>query len=59
MRKTGFSNPWDARDAKKNQKLRKEQYLHHKRHLNKKIVDFKDDLLYNLIHDIKSENVNE
>lgn len=59
MRKTGFSNPWDARDPRKNEKLRKEQYIHHKRHLNKKIVDFKDDLMYNLIHDIKSENVNE
>lgn len=59
MRKTGFSNPWDARDPKKNQKLRKEQYIHHKRHLHRKLVDYKDDLLYNLLHEIKSEKVNE
>ena len=59
VRKTGFSNPWDARDDKKNEKLRDEQYELQKSKVKEDTVDFKDNLVYNLIHDIKSERVNE
>ena len=59
MRKTGFSNPWNARDADLNKKLRDEQYEIQKRKLSEESVDFKDNLLYNLYHEIKTEKVNE
>ena len=59
MRKTGFSNPWNARDSKKNENLRMEQYNIQKSKVRQETVDFKDNLVYNAKHDIKSENVNE
>ena len=59
LRKTGFSNPWDARDDKKNKMLREEQYQTQKSKLNDESVDFKDNLLYNLKYNITSERVNE
>ena len=59
VRKTGFSNPWDARDNSKNEILRDEQYTLQKQKVKEEPVDFKDNLVYNLIHDIKSEKVNE
>ena len=59
MRKTGFSNPWNARDSKKNSDLRMDQYDIQKSKVRQETVDFKDNLVYNLQHDIKSENVNE
>ena len=59
IRKTGFSNPWDARDPKRNMELREDQYQSQKQKLSQVAVDFKDNLVYNLIHDIKSEKVNE
>lgn len=58
-KKTGFSNPWNARDHGKNVKLRNEQYEWQKMFVKKELVDYKDVFVYNLIHDIKSENVNE
>jgi len=59
MRKTGFSNPWDARDSEKNKNLRYASYEVQKNKLKSNAVDFKDNLLYNLYHDIKTENINE
>jgi len=59
IRKTGFSNPWDARDDKKNEILREEQYMLQKMKVKEDPVDFKDNLVYNLIHDIKTEKVND
>ena len=59
LRKTGFSNPWDARDPNKNILLRHEQYKLQKTKLNEESVDFKDNLLYNLKYNITSERVNE
>lgn len=59
LRKTGFSNPWDARDPNKNTLLRHEQYKIQKTKLNEESVDFKDNLLYNLKYNITSERVNE
>ena len=57
MRKTGFSNPWDARDTKKNQQLRQEQYQHQKHKVKQELVDIKDNFLYNLKSEIISEKV--
>ena len=59
MKKTGFSNPWDARNHKKNIKLRIEQYEWQKEFIRRDLVDYKDSFVYNLMYDIKSENVNE
>ena len=58
-KKTGFSNPWNARDGDRNSKMRLHQYKWQKQFVQKELVDYKDVFLYNLIHDIKSENVNE
>ena len=57
MRKTGFSNPWDARDEKKNKELREEQYNIQKDKVKQGMVDIKDNFMYNLRSEIISEKV--
>ena len=59
MRKTGFSNPWDARDKEKNKQMRQEQYRIQKDKVRQEIVDIKDNIMYNLKSEIISEKVNE
>ena len=59
MRKTGFSNPWDARDKEKNEQMRQEQYRIQKDKVRQEIVDIKDNIMYNLKSEIISEKVNE
>ena len=59
MRKTGFSNPWDARDKEKNKEMRQEQYRIQKDKVRQDIVDIKDNIMYNLKSEIISEKVNE
>ena len=59
MRKTGFSNPWDARDNEKNKEMRQEQYEIQKGKVKQELVDIKDNYMYNLKSELLSEKVNE
>mgnify|MGYP003304148348 CR=1 FL=1 len=57
VRKTGFSNPWDARDKEKNKEMRQEQYRTQKDKVKQEIVDIKDNIMYNLKSELLSEKV--